>query len=212
MNRTDKILVFVYTVITVIFIAASLDGEFLVNFCREDGPVEWSQAIFLLAASIIFLIKFIKERKTGNAFNIINLVLSLFCLFVFLEEISYGQRIFGFTTPYYFNRNNAHREINIHNLMTFDSSSEMAVSLIYLIWGIILPFVLLINKKWRAFTQERYFYIPPLYAALFCIAGLVIEIFCRVKYPAYWANNNEITELYLYFTFLVIISRSNATA
>ena len=181
------------------------------NFCREDGPVEWSQAFFLLAASIIFLVKFIKERKAGNAFNIINLLLSLFCFFVFLEEISYGQRIFGFTTPYYFNRHNAHREINIHNLMTFDSFSEMAISGIYLIWTIILPFVLLINKKWRTVTQERYIYIPPLYASLFCIAGLVIEIFCRVKYPAYWANNNEIAELYLYFTFFVTISRNNST-
>lgn len=172
------------------------------NFCREDGPVEWSQAIFLLVASVLFFVRFFRERKTGNVFNIFNLILALFCLFVFLEEISYGQRIFGFASPYYFDRHNAHREVNIHNLLTFDSFSETAISGIYLIWCILLPFVFLINKKWRTFTDKRYIYIPPVTASLFCIAGLIIEIFCRVKFPAYWANNNEIVELYLYLTIL----------
>jgi len=49
-------------------------------------------------------------------FLISTLGLGLVFLFGALEEISWGQRIFGIETPAYFVENNLQRETNLHNL------------------------------------------------------------------------------------------------
>jgi hypothetical protein len=56
--------------------------------------------------------------------NIFYLLLSLFFLLAFLEEISWGQRILGIETPDLIAKVNRQNEINIHNLTWFHGNDE----------------------------------------------------------------------------------------
>ena len=83
----------------------------------ENGLVELLQIIFLII-SIIFVIKFLKNR-----FKTINIYLKIFMIFYcvgiiyyFFEEISWGQHFFGWYTPDVFSKFNKQNETNIHNI------------------------------------------------------------------------------------------------
>lgn len=198
------IIIIVFSVITLFTLRSALNERMLVNFFSEDGIAEWLQALFLLLSFIVFSINFIESLKKGELPDLIALVFALISLFAFLEEISYGQRLLGIKSPYYFERHNVHREINIHNLLPFDSATEVASFTIFLVWGIVLPFILFIKKDWRKFTDKKIIYIPSTIIAIFCLAGLLMEIICRYKYRQYWPMSNEILELYLYAAIFAV--------
>lgn len=65
-----------------------------------------------------------------------------------LEEISWGQRIFGFETPELLQRYNLQKETNIHNLLvgpvdtTTRTVIEYAVSAVLFFYGVLYPLTL----------------------------------------------------------------------
>jgi len=189
--------IILFGLLTLIVILLSFNEGALKNFCREDGPIEWAQAIFLLLASAVFFYNFLAAKNKRNIFSYIPLLLAIFLIFAFLEEVSYGQRVFGVNAPYYFQRHNVHREINIHNLMIFDSATEIGILSFYILWCLILPLILFIKKDWRNSAIERNIYIPTNTVSIFCLTGIILELYCRFHYPGYWANSNEILEIYL---------------
>jgi hypothetical protein len=110
-----------------------LSDEKVVLLVREDGPVEVMGAIFFLGCSLLFIWLFI-QSKHGNDFhffrtrkNFFWLILGLLFFFAFGEEISWGQRIFHYSTPEIIRDSNIQEELNIHNLKIFhglDSSGQ----------------------------------------------------------------------------------------
>ena len=82
--------------------------QFSATLTLEDGPVEWMGALALLLASLGFACCARKSRWY--------ILLALFCFFAFGEEISWGQRLFGFGTPKFFSQWNTQDETNLHNL------------------------------------------------------------------------------------------------
>lgn len=201
----------VFALVTGIIIALSFNEKALVSFFREDGPAEWAQALCLLFSSVLLVYNFVKMGKKRNLYSCFSLILAFLCLFVFLEEISYGQRIFGLKTPYYFDRYNAHREINLHNLMVFDSASEIAILLVYVCWLLVSPLILLFKKSWRDFFDRNMLYIPPAAFSFTGLVGLILEIWLRFRFPGYRANSNEALELYLYLALFgtILVSAFN---
>jgi|SaaInlStandDraft_4_1057021.scaffolds.fasta_scaffold62432_1 hypothetical protein len=83
----------------------------------EDLYGEWVQTFSFLATSIFsFLIIFNTKQKT--AYRAFFTLLGIAALYVFLEEISWGQRLIGFGTPEFFEKHNYQDEVNFHNLLT----------------------------------------------------------------------------------------------
>ena len=86
----------------------------------EDGPVEWATAVAFAVASV-FALRL--SRRLGR--NSEPLLATLYGLlgvglaFMMLEEISWGQRIFGMEAPSYFVENSSKPETNVHNLKWF---------------------------------------------------------------------------------------------
>jgi hypothetical protein len=98
---------------------------------REDGFFEDMTAICFFAASLIFAVLFWRSRGNGNDFfiyhprrNVWFILLALLFFFGGGEEISWGQRIFGWKTPETFEKQNIQRETNIHNLKMFNRNDE----------------------------------------------------------------------------------------
>lgn len=92
----------------------------------EDGIVETLSAIFLFAATIIFVYAFIVARKRNKSAKIL-IALAIFAIVSFvigMEEISWGQRILEIESSKFFLENNRQQETNFHNLSTYTSLFE----------------------------------------------------------------------------------------
>ena len=87
----------------------------------EDGLFEYLTTVFFLMASGFFIMALIK--KNGGITNYTKLFifgLALFCFVVGMEEISWGQRIFGIETPEALKEINFQEETTVHNLVSPD--------------------------------------------------------------------------------------------
>ena len=63
----------------------------------EDGPLEWLQFSEYLISSIFGIVIYSKSKNKNTINSFIWLILSAFCFFVAAEEISWGERITGFS-------------------------------------------------------------------------------------------------------------------
>ena len=98
-------------------------------FEREDAFSEYLQALnYFLAAIVSFYVFVLAKRNGLSILSALYLFLGLGLLFVSLEEISWGQRIFGISNPEYFNENNVQEELTIHNLKAFQPLSTNSLS------------------------------------------------------------------------------------
>jgi len=122
----------------------TLDQNLYYLVVQEDGYVEWATFwAFLLAGAVYWY----RALRLGFEFSNDWFLLSLavFCLFVALEEISWGQRIVGYRPPEYFLESNFQQELNVHNVMDSDLR-ELALRLIIFGYGAALPAIMLVPK------------------------------------------------------------------
>lgn len=97
----------------VITVYAGFNNRELYHFLlREDGPLENIATACVLFASLLFLLAYFVHRSSKNLFF---LLFSMILFVLFMEEISWGQRIWDLQTPDIFQQNNAQKEINLHN-------------------------------------------------------------------------------------------------
>ena len=86
----------------------------------EDHIVEYLSSFFLLLSSVLFLRSLIysKKKKSTNSKWLMFLLVGISLLFFLAagEEISWGQRIFKFSTPTYLSSINDQNELNFHNI------------------------------------------------------------------------------------------------
>lgn len=115
----------------------------------EDLVGEWAQTYSFLIAAILAVIVALRPTHYRWFFAL----LALACSYVFLEEISWGQRIFGFDTPEFLKSRNLQGEANVHNLFTGPHKTllkdliSIAVSLALVGYGLLYP--LLKKRGWR---------------------------------------------------------------
>jgi len=128
-NSQDKFYLLVFVFCLFCFTAVMLPQETFLFLVQEDGPFEWAGATFFLLSSILFFLLFFRKssfKKAADAayFNtrskrIFFFLLGLLFIFLVGEEISWGQRIFGFETPEGMAERNMQGETNLHNLDIF---------------------------------------------------------------------------------------------
>ena len=85
-------------------------------FRGEDKLVEWITFAGFLGASLV-LSRVLRYRKAMDKLTFLYLLgLSLFFFVCAGEELSWGQRIFGFKTPTEIVAQNEQAEFNLHNM------------------------------------------------------------------------------------------------
>lgn len=139
------------------------------QIAREDGPIESLGAILALLASISLLVAYARSSGHTNRFlwwptrkNVWLLLLAGLLFFWCGEEISWGQRIFGWSTPSFLSPLNVQDETNLHNLSLFnlrDADGTLKTGL-----ALMLTFNRLLNVFWLTF-----FVVVPL---LNCSLGI----------------------------------------
>lgn len=145
-EKPDSTLVNGVAIAGVLFLVASgvhllvsesiLDRETLISLHKEDGVMEYATAIifFLCSAACVFL------ATRFRAYRLRMLVHLLFAFGFFMlagEEVSWGQRIFGFETVDFLAGKNVQNENNLHNLFGY-AVDHLAILTVFL-YGFFLP-------------------------------------------------------------------------
>ncbi len=112
-------LIFIYGFVYILPFGKNVIGTSWFDLLKkEDGPLEWLQFSQFFISSLIGLFIFYKSKKKRSINSLVWLTFSLFCFLISAEEISWGERIFGFTLNSV-SELSIQGEINFHNLPFF---------------------------------------------------------------------------------------------
>ena len=115
--RTEGSEVLLILALVLIHAIGIVDYDFSRNYMsnriyQEDGPLEYLTALLALGAAVLLLTGLPHADRPSRIFaGIVAIAAILFAG----EEISWGQRIFGFESPGVFARANSQGETNLHN-------------------------------------------------------------------------------------------------
>ena len=99
------------------WVLARTDADAYYRWIQEDEVVEWATVGFLLVAAIAYGLCAAGRAGWGRTAPVL---LTLFCVFVAGEEISWGQRVLGLQPPEIFLEHNDQQELNLHNTLPKD--------------------------------------------------------------------------------------------
>lgn len=161
---------------------------------QEDEYLEWATFWTFLGAAVASTISAQRQHRGGQGLPWFLGGVALFCLFVALEEISWGQRVFGYRPPEYFLGNNFQLEFNLHNVVdsAFRKSALITVILGY---GVALPLLQRLPVV-GPLSMRLGVTAPPLSLMPVFIAAYVLYVW----YP--WSHSGEWVELLLGIGFL----------
>jgi hypothetical protein len=148
---------------------------------QEDGIVEWATFVaFVMAAG--WLVVVVRRVSPSWWFQGACLLLAAFCLVVAGEEISWGQRLFGFKPPEVFLERNFQQELNLHNVLMDERGLGFALESKHLVMAIVLGFcvawpVLVRHKRFEVFSPLA----PPFALVPLAIGVLAAELTYKVE-------------------------------
>jgi hypothetical protein len=169
--------------------------ELYYRLVQEDEALEWMTFWCFVFAAWMFGREVVARHRASLAPRLLWFPagLSVFCLLVGMEEISWGQRLLGYRAPAYFLEHNFQQELNLHNIVQADFR-KLGFLLVALGYGVALPFVgQLVGRIPRlgALLHRTGIQAPPLeVVAPFASAGILY-----LAYP--WKFTGEWTELIL---------------
>ncbi|SLN23959.1 hypothetical protein ROA7450_00965 [Roseovarius albus] len=158
---------------------------FSLTFAAEDKLVEYGTAVFLLISSFVL----IKNAASLSAKKrLFAAGLTLFYAFLFFmaagEEISWGQRIFGWESNEFFEANNKQFETNLHNMIIPTPFGDMhlaktlfgsVLTTVILLYLAVLPFLYKRFEKIRNLANRLVVPVPDMRHTFFAIlASLII--------------------------------------
>jgi len=171
----------------------ALNPDLYYQHVQEDQPLEWLTFWAFMLAALFYGRATMLERRTKRLPWFL-VGLSALCFLVAMEEISWGQRLFGYETPRYFLQNNFQQELNLHNVFA-TSVRKLIVAMILGGYGLLLP--LLQRLPWTSglFNKLGLQAAPASLAPSFAVLLVVY-----VLYP--WRYTGEIIEAGMALAFL----------
>lgn len=166
----------------------------------EDQLFEYWTAALYLASALVCLLGPRVVTGTASATQYWLIGWGVLFLLVALEEISWGQRIFGVDTPDFLLSRNLQKETNIHNLDS-EAVNRLFASLVFIV-AIALPSLVLLSKRLNSLIQRYGVPLPP--------KDLVVPFSLAFAFfvPAWVASAPErevLTGLaLLWFTFVIV--------
>ena len=157
------------------------NASFLDRLFVEDGLMEWTTFLsFATAGILVFVAAIIIIRiRIGTSVWLGCFLLGLgACVWlVALEEISWGQRLFGWSTPELIGRYNVQNETNIHNIISLPLSRKIDSTLgvrLYFLVGIGLFLISWFSCLADVLGKSYAFKILPHSALVFLAAEISI--------------------------------------
>ena len=173
----------IFLTIIIVTVKSLIEYDSWKNMNTEGGFIEYGTSLAYILA-FIFAIpigKFFLEIKQ-KPLGIFYYLIAVACIFVGLEEISWGQRLLGIESPDFFETYNSQSEITIHNLVWIRDYMDPGLMFLGLLGGTSWLACLLIRN-----LQEKYwvrYLLPnPFLSSFFLIVFLFFFI---VEYIESW--------------------------
>lgn len=168
--------------------------ELYADAMQEDRAIEWASVLVFAWAGVAGLMRAIRQRRLFDG------LVALFLLFVAGEEMSWGQRLLGFTPPSYFLEHNAQQEVNLHNFANSLGGPRWPFVVVLIGYAVLLPIAAQVARRWPVAGRalERIGATAPPAGAIF---WFVVAIALFVWYP--FRFTGEWTELLAGSVFLV---------
>ncbi len=187
-----NVLILVILVVARILYNASSDLYYLA--VQEDEYLEWATFWAFIVAAAVAVFASVRQWRNVRQLPWFLVGVGLFCFVVAMEEISWGQRVFGYRPPAYFLEENFQQELNFHNVMATDLRM-LGFKLITLGYGVVLPILAMIPALRGILTRLVVVAPPWLLIPSFLISYLVYE-----ERP--WSFTGEWIEMMLGLGFL----------
>lgn len=189
---------------------------------EEDGPVEWLTTIcFILAGFTAIRIAFNRFRTEHIWQAVLFIGVAAVMFFAGGEEVSWGQRVFGWETPQELLDVNDQGETNLHNIGIFLDITNLAM----FATGLYGTFAYVANRSLRFsrfWDQADYLFVPPFFLATYFLPILIFRI---VRVTIFTESNftlNRLAEwsemvvalgilLFLWLAFLRVTSPASHT-
>ena len=208
-HTIDRALLGTIVIVLIVSIGVHLYDEiyFKAVYAFEDGPVEYATAFGLLFCCFAFIRNAISLKR--RALTLAAICTSVYALLFFLgtgEEISWGQRIFGWQSGEFFMENNKQFETNLHNLRVGDTNLAKTVfgsglTTVILLYLVVMPQLYMRVTFLRRVIDRLAIPVPGLrHTALAILASLVIAM---MDHGRKW----EVYELVFSLLMLSIILR-----
>jgi len=143
-------------------VAALMGKEAYKMFTGEDKIAETLQVIGWIISLVLTISIARKNKAAGDrVITVLYLILAGAIIFMIGEEVSWGQRIFGWTTPETYAEINKQHETNLHNIYGVGSTLKWLHMLVGA-YGTFLPLLLFFSIKegdTRRFLAKL---VPPL--------------------------------------------------
>lgn len=108
--------------------------DFVPRLIKEDGVLEYVQVLLYGVAACFALL--VAARWRGQMFAWGFLLFALACVFVAVEEVSWGERLLGFDPPEAIRAHNTQDEMSLHNLAPVQRLLHPAYILVGLVGGL----------------------------------------------------------------------------
>ncbi|WP_272007917.1 hypothetical protein [Roseovarius sp. ZX-A-9] len=153
---------------------------FWATFAAEDKLVEYGTAFFLLVSSMVLLAN--ARHLSGRGLRLAAVMTLLYALMFFLaagEEVSWGQRIFGWESGEFFQENNKQFETNFHNLIVGDVHLTKTLfgpilTACILAYLLVLPLLYTRSPRIAALADRLAVPVPWLRHGLIAVAASII--------------------------------------
>jgi len=172
----------------------------------EDSLLEWGQFLCVFASSLIFARISVQLLRAGQrTASALHLLLALAAFFVAGEEISWGQRIFGWGTPEALDAINHQGETNVHNIRWVQSAFGYVI-LFGAMYCTLAP--LLAAWFWRGSMRpaQSFLFVPALCLVPAFLMPFGYKLFRVLIWPGTdftVVKYGEAPELCLYFGLLM---------
>lgn len=158
--------IFALPLVVALVVAASIPWrEAFLFFVEEDHLLEWLQVAMVLGiagcAAVIAVLLFGMGLRTLGLVYMLGVVAAVF---IAGEEISWGQRIFGWATPEELAALNRQGETNIHNIGNVLRAFNLVMLIISAV-AVVLPVARIRRVGYRPMSVEEMALIPPLFVA-----------------------------------------------
>lgn len=146
----------------------------------EDLYGEWLQFFLFLTVFIIAALLALKYKE--SPYRLFFGVLAVAAFYTVMEEISWGQRLLGFDSPFLFEQYNIQSETNLHNFLTGPESTllkdviEYTLASSLILYGVVYP--RLLARQWRlaVWLNEKGLFPLPGFLWPFFMTAASLEI------------------------------------
>lgn len=179
-----------------------IDPFYYVTLTKEDNLVEWLTVFFLILTACLSFAKAFQAFKHRDRRAWFYFLLGVACLFFALEEISWGQRIFGVQSTEFFLENSDQKEINVHNVVNewFSIRTKHVAAFALFVYGVIVP-ILALNSRIDALFNKLGFVISP----KILIPGFTLAAFMTTD-RFFDGQDEEVAELFFSLCLFLLVT------